>query len=577
MKDTISFSVPGSIAIHELHIGTTLTRFLEFDLEYFAEQCVESYEKSRKTGGEALAKSLALKEYLRNCHPYCAATLKTDFDNVALDCIIDHICLSEDMGLEALWVRYLASTDPYEKAIFERITDYKTGYAINQWTNLVRMRAYASSKASVIYGDDNADIAVHRARALYYDMTFSLAAAKLGFGSSDLPQIRYYSLPLMPEAPRLLKNAANTLEDAMKNEFSGLVKTEPIKGRECVRDQMAGMALSAIRAIKRPDDFELRQFIQMYRALPDSVYEPGGLKAVIDLEFCQLMEKGFYLKPIQNSYIREKYASKKAAADSQPLSVSEPDPPDDPIPVPVPETIPPETLQEQATPVLPATPEPPAPPVLPAADTKPLPPPLTATSGPINVPPLPPIPGSNKPAASQRSAVLQTPSANRAPALGERRPRGRPKGTAKAAVPAEIKAEPETAPTARRAASPLYMPVEQRTKSTAATAPAARAADKAGKDNSGGKVEAIIRMAEDPTRTRTKARSLQEINTRCNLIWTTMNVRMGWSISSEEASAWFRYLTKLRYGIGTGELEPAALDKFLDATLEIFKLLPENA
>ncbi len=63
---------------------------------------------------------------------------------------------------------------------------------------------------------------------------------------------------------------------------------------------------------------------------------------------------------------------------------------------------------------------------------------------------------------------------------------------------------------------------------------------------------------------------------RCNLIWTSMNVRSGWSISSEEASVWFRYLTRLRYGIGTGELTPEALDKFLDATLEVYKLLPEN-
>jgi hypothetical protein len=55
-----------------------------------------------------------------------------------------------------------------------------------------------------------------------------------------------------------------------------------------------------------------------------------------------------------------------------------------------------------------------------------------------------------------------------------------------------------------------------------------------------------------------------------------MNVRTGWSITADEASEWFRYLTRLRYGIGTGELTPQALDKFLDATLEVYKLLPDN-
>ncbi|NMA25100.1 MAG: hypothetical protein GX936_05475 [Clostridiales bacterium] len=89
-------------------------------------------------------------------------------------------------------------------------------------------------------------------------------------------------------------------------------------------------------------------------------------------------------------------------------------------------------------------------------------------------------------------------------------------------------------------------------------------------------VRNIIEMVEDPNRKVSKKRTLQEVNMRCNLIWTSMNVRSGWSITPEEASEWFRYLTRLRYGIGTGQLTPQSLDKFLDATLEVYKLLPEN-
>ena len=89
-------------------------------------------------------------------------------------------------------------------------------------------------------------------------------------------------------------------------------------------------------------------------------------------------------------------------------------------------------------------------------------------------------------------------------------------------------------------------------------------------------VRKIIEMVEDPNRKVSKKRTLQEVNMRCNLIWTSMNVRSGWSITPEEASEWFRYLTRLRYGIGTGQLTPQSLDKFLDATLEVYKLLPEN-
>jgi hypothetical protein len=107
--------------------------------------------------------------------------------------------------------------------------------------------------------------------------------------------------------------------------------------------------------------------------------------------------------------------------------------------------------------------------------------------------------------------------------------------------------------------------------------PAARPNKKPEKEAvTGDKIRTIVKMAEDPTRQPSKDRSLQEVNTRCNLIWTSMNVRSGWSITAEDASEWFRYLTRLRYGINSGELKSAALDKFLDATLEVYKLLPEN-
>jgi hypothetical protein len=510
MKDIISFSVPGSMAIYELPVGSTLIRFMAFDLEFFAEQCVELYKKSRGSGGnDTLAKAMALKEYLRNCHPYCAATLKTEFDKVALDCIIDHICQTEKVGLETLWVRYLTSKEPFEKAVFERITDYKSGFAINQWTNLMRMRTYARSKAAVIYGDDVADMAAHRARSLYYDMSFRVAAQKLGFGSDDLPQVRYYNLPLLPEAPQLLRNAANTLEEAMKPLLSKLEKIGPIKGRrDCVRDQMAGLALAAIRDIKKPDDFELRQFMQMYRLMPEAVFEPVGLKAIIDLEFDQLMQRGLYLKPNGTTYTCEKYSNKKSAPEEEPLPV--------------------QTAPDTG---LPTSPEMPVPPTLP-----------------------PP------------------------PAAVKKRSRGRPKGSVKAKK--EAPAPGDEAPGAEDRAEftalpdmihPLPPPLVARPQK-----PQEETADDDAAWRSG-TVDTIIRMAEDPNRASSKKRTMQEINNRCNLIWTSMNVRMGLSISPEEASAWSRYLTKLRYAIGMGELEPEALDKFLDATLEVYDILPQDA
>lgn len=474
MKDIISFSVPGSTSIHDLQLGLTLIRFLEFDLKYFGEQCAQIYRRQLREGEDALPKALAFKELLRNCHPYCAALLQTEFDKIALDCVIEYICTSENMGLEELWVKNMSADDVFGQALFERITEYKTGYAINQWTNLQRMQAYAAAKTAVIYGGPEADASVHKARKLYYDTAFRMTASQLGFGIADLPGVRISSIPFLPESLAMMKNAVNTLEPLITSKLEGVEAREPLRGRDCVRDQMAGAALNMMMSIKQPEIDVILQIIQTYGALPNTVFEPTGFKAVIDLEFDQLIEKGFYLRTEERGYTRVRYSTRR------------------------------EIIQERS----------------------PMPPSPAEIFGPA-VPP-PPKPPEKKiiPAES----ILKDLSIQ----AGEK------------------KAEEDTQP------ANIKDIVADLNGSTA-------------------NVRTIIEMAEDPNRKESKKRTMQEVNMRCNLIWTSMNVRSGWSISAEEASEWFRYLTRLRYGIGTGELTPQALDKFLDATLEVYKLLPENA
>lgn len=477
MKDTISFSVPGSNSIHEMQVGLTLIRFIGFDLKYFGEQCAQIYRKSLSAGEDSLAKALAFKELLRTCHPYCATLLHSEFDKIALDCMIEYMCTREGAGLEELWVRNLSASDRFGRALFERITEYKTGHAINQWINLVRLQSYAASKADVIYGGPEAEPSVHKARKLYYDTAFRLTASALGFGSGDLPYMKVSSVPFLPDATDMLKNAVNTLEPVIKKRTESVEARDPLKGKDCVRDQMAGMALNAMMDMKRPEVDEILQMIQNYRDLPNTVYEPAGFKALLDLEFDQLIERGFYLRTEGKGYTRLKYSARRE------------------IPAEKPEA--------------------------PAANSEP-------------------------------AEVASTPEPEFKPPAGKK------------IMPAiSVLAD-------------LYAPAEE--KQTETPEPPANIKNIVADLGPGktGTVRTIIEMAEDPNRKESKKRTLQEVNMRCNLIWTSMNVRSGWGISSEEASEWFRYLTRLRYGIGTGDLTPSALDKFLDATLEVYRILPDN-
>lgn len=468
MRDVLSFSIPGSNTVHQLKLGFSLIRFAEFDLKFFRDQCVETYRKEGDSG--ILEKAGALKEYLRNCHPYCGALLNTEFDKIVLDCIIENICIKENIGLEELWVRNITAPNRFGEATFKRITEYKAGLAINQWTNLQRMQAYAISKMSVIYGDDETDIHVHKARKHYYDTAFMMTASALGLTSEDLPKARVFNIALSPLSHILMKNAVNTIEPIIAPMTEGIKIKPPLKGNACVQDQIAGMALKVMAGLRRPEVEEIRQMIQMYSALPDLVYEPECFKAIIDLEFGLLIANGYYLRFDQKTctYTRVKYAPKK-----EPVTKQAPDEPEI------------ESVHNKTE-----------------AYEKPLDKNLEAEE------------------AEEKNETFNAQD-------------GEGTGVINAALDME---KPIT-----------------------------------------GKVRTIIQMAEDPNRKLTKVRTLQEVNLRCNLIWMSMNIRTDWSGTAEtEVSEWFRYLTRLRYGIGTNELPLEALDKFLDATQEVFRFLPEN-
>ncbi|UOO38134.1 hypothetical protein IZU99_02425 [Oscillospiraceae bacterium CM] len=504
MKDVISFSVPANNSIQEMQLGLTLLRFADFDLRYFQEQCIGAYSKD--TPDVFLGKAPHLKEYLQNCHPYCKALRGSDFDQIVLDCVIEHICTEKAVGLEALWVQNITAQDSLGKAIFERITEYKMGSAINQWSNLLRMQAYAIKKMAFIYDGPAADMSVHKAKKLYFDLAFMRLSAALGYQNEDLPKNHVSTAAFLNQAQTLLKNAVNAMEPAIETRTKKLQARKPLVGARCVQDQMAGAAINLLADLEPPELEECYQLSRKYGNLPSAVYQPSGFKAVLDLEFDMLLEKGFYLKREGTEWQRLKYTSRKEAP---------------PAPPPEPET-----------------PEIPAEPVTPPASA------AVEQQAAFQVPQFP-LPVFNK-GTDQKGAGSQRLSPDEKMLL--------------AALGARKKAAAHKLPSAKRDDGPK--------KRLNGVQPEKLPEDK---------VKMIIRLAEDPARQPAKNRTLQEVNTRCNLIWASMNIRTGWSDTAQtDISEWFRYLTRLRYGIGTGEMTHVALDKFLDATQEVFHLLSDK-
>lgn len=434
VNDSIAFYVPGSNALHNLRLGHSLIGFIESDFSYFAEQCIEAAQKYQITGENTLEKASVLKEYIRNCHPFCAAQINLELSKIVIDCIIDYLCTSNNVGLEELWVKNLSAADEFGRTVFRRITEYKSGYSINQWKNLLRMQVYSAAKAAVIYGGEETTREDHKAKKLYFDMAFRMSALELGSG--ELPNIKISSVPFLPDSPSMLRNIANTLEPMIKTMVGGRRITPSAKGRSCTHDQAAGLAVNAIMNIRSPLSSEIDQIKKMYSDLPETVYEPSSFKAIIDLEFDKMLENGIFLRPQGSSYIPVRYSEAGLSSDSKP--------------------------DQQA--------------------------------------------GNSSSAKTPR----KTPERKRLPAEG-------------------------------------MTGAERITK--------------------------IIEMTEDPERTCTTTRTMQEINARCSLIWSAMQVRTGWNMSVSERNEWFKQLTQIRYGIGTGKLTPEALDKFLDATEDVYGVI----
>lgn len=296
MNQAIAFSVPNSSSLYRLDLAESLIGFIEFDFTYFWEQCLDFAHRSRAKGEFDPEEASVLKEYIRQCYPYCNVLIRTDFDKIVLDCVIDFICHSEKIGLEELWVRNISAKKPYGRDIFARISEYKTGNAISQWANLLRMQEYAASKAAFLFDKPAKDIGEYLARKQYYDLAFSIAAQEMGCEAEDLPVTMRYSTALLPTAPVSLNKVAMPILPTVRSLIGDKKVKLNGKNTDCMRDQAAGLVFNAISRLPQPGPLEMLAALESLRTYPAEVYMPTSLKAVLDLEFDKMLEKNLVLQ-----------------------------------------------------------------------------------------------------------------------------------------------------------------------------------------------------------------------------------------------------------------------------------------
>lgn len=294
----ITFAVNGNNSFHKLELSKALLRFAEFDFTYFWEQCIETGRNARKTGRispnlQALAVNALIK-----CHPYVEACINTEFSAVVLDCIIAYICHSEGIGLEELWARCISPKSLYEKSIFNRVSEYKTGRGINQWINIVRIQEYARSKMKFIYEcESNVMLTAeeYRARREYFDLAFSVAANEIGCPMREMPCVRKYSPSSLPDSVFMMGRVSKNIYKRLSDVLSKADMWDGRKLNDHNRDQSALDAFSYVKDMPRPEIIDMNFALESICALPDTIYVPDSFKAIIDLEFSCMYENGIFL------------------------------------------------------------------------------------------------------------------------------------------------------------------------------------------------------------------------------------------------------------------------------------------
>lgn len=296
MKRQISFATKTGNTVHKLSLPKSLLGFAEFDLNYFWEQAIDFCKKYISSDEYPTQEAYNIRNLLKKCHPYFNAGINTTFDKIVLDCIIDYLCRSYQMGQSALWNKYISPKNPFEAALFSRLSEYRTDKAINQWVNMQRVQIYTRNKLEFVFDRTrNVDDAITRKR--YFDLSFSVVSKELGCPTNEIGVTKSYNPCLLPNAVFM----ANKVSKDIYHRISGAIENVdsiplPKLTHEDLSDQIAMDAYSHIKRLSRPADNELAWIRSGLEDFEEEIYLPCGFKAVIDLEFDKILQNNILLK-----------------------------------------------------------------------------------------------------------------------------------------------------------------------------------------------------------------------------------------------------------------------------------------
>lgn len=299
MDRLLRFIVKQSNSFFAFRTPADLLAFLSFDFEGLEEEIWDFAGRCGKTGKIDLSEAAILRDLFKRAHPYVSACIDSTYDKIVFDGILDRMMRQGGVGVTALWNTLISPKDEYERALFLRLSEYKTERAVNQWRNLVRLQDYLRRKLGAICGGTEPTQQEARTRRDAFDLTLAVAAKELGLPTDVLSSVRVFRVGQIPEAVFMTGSASKRIlrhiDDALTKAPQALDSTAAWD--EDLSDEAAMDAFAFVRSAGNPPPPELARIAEDLKPLPELVYLPANLKSALDLEVDEMIDAGLLLRP----------------------------------------------------------------------------------------------------------------------------------------------------------------------------------------------------------------------------------------------------------------------------------------
>lgn len=283
---------------YTVSVPSNLLGFCRYDFTRFMEESGRLCRECMKTGNYLSDKVTALRNSISGCHRYFENNLRTVFDKIVVDCWIEYICRQGDISASALWNSFIECENPFQKAVFQRLTEYRSHYAVNQWINLLKLQEYAKKKLDYVFGCKLGGSEEAEIRLNFFDLMFSVAANEQGYALDAIGSVRMYKPGRLTNAPFVFGGVSkeivkNLLKDVSFADEPGYVSRE----EGALSDREAMDAFGVIKNhLPTHSDPAVKIMMKSMVKAPDTVYIPSSFKAMLDLEIDTVINSGGYLQ-----------------------------------------------------------------------------------------------------------------------------------------------------------------------------------------------------------------------------------------------------------------------------------------